>query len=83
MVGNFIGTNAAGATNFGNMAGIIIDGGASNNTIGGGDSADRNVIDDYLVGVSISGSSTTDNVVAANFIGTNASNISLGGDEAW
>ena len=35
VLGNFIGTNAAGTAALGNGTGVVIDNGASNNTIGG------------------------------------------------
>ena len=79
LVGNFIGSNPAGASGLGNVTGILIDGGASNNTIGGTSSAAANVIDsNSSAGVSITGASTTSNLLEGNFIGTNAAGSKLG-----
>ena len=70
IVGNFIGTDAAGTADLGNtLAGIAVNG--ANNTIGGPTAADRNVIsgnDGPGLGLAASG-----NVVQGNAIGTDAS----------
>ena len=42
--GNFIGVGADGTTAIGNQTGVYIDGGASDNTIGGGGMNEGNVI---------------------------------------
>ena len=73
--GNFIGTDSTGVVAVGNGEnGVLIEGGADRNVIGGGIAAARNVIsgngDD---GVSIIDAGTTGNVVRGNFIGTGAS----------
>ena len=44
VLGNFIGTNAAGTAALGNGTGVVIDNGASNNTIGGTGAGAGNVI---------------------------------------
>jgi titin len=70
VVGNYIGTDAAGAGDLGNRVGVRI-GNGSGNTIGGTTAGARNVIsgnDD--AGVRISGAAATANVVQGNFIGT-------------
>ena len=83
VAGNYVGTNALGTAAVPNNAwGVIVYGGAQNNRIGvnGPDtnaSAERNVISGNAgYGVAIegtsSGSNTTVNVVAGNYIGTNA-----------
>ena len=76
VLGNFIGTNAAGTGDVGSdTSGILINGsaGATGNVIGGSIAGARNVIsgnaDD---GVLISGANATANTVAGNLIGTNA-----------
>jgi len=70
VLGNFIGTNASGATNLGNGAGVAIDNSASNNTIGGTGAGAGNVISGNSVdGIDIS---SDGNLVQGNKIGTNA-----------
>jgi titin len=73
--GNYIGTNAAGDARLYNYYGVAIEQKARNNTIGTNDTPDemeRNVIS----GNSSSGvylNNATGNVIAGNYIGTNAS----------
>ncbi len=73
VLGNFIGTNKKGAAgNLGNATdGVLIDGGASANTIGS-PSNDNVLSGNRANGVEIKGSGTSSNVVLGNFIGTNA-----------
>jgi hypothetical protein len=76
--GNRIGTNAAGTAALANLDGVVIDGGASYNTIGGTAPGAGNTISgntDYGVWVTLSG--TTGNLVQGNRIGTNASTAAL------
>jgi hypothetical protein len=87
VAGNFIGTDASGAAALGNgQRGILFIGGVqSNNRIGTdgdgvGDAAERNVISGNgfafgggWSGVELNGAGTNLNVVAGNYIGTNAS----------
>jgi uncharacterized delta-60 repeat protein/CSLREA domain-containing protein len=75
--GNFIGTNAAGNAALANTRGILISNGATNNRIGTngdgtGDEAERNLISGNSFGIQIAATGTSGNVVAGNFIGTNA-----------
>ncbi|WP_415036523.1 DUF4347 domain-containing protein, partial [Azonexus sp.] len=74
VAGNYIGLNAAGtAAVSGGSTGITIGGGASGNTIGGSTTAARNVIsgnNDF--GIYVSSSTTANNTVQGNYIGTNA-----------
>lgn len=82
--GNFIGLNAAGSAALPNAwAGLEIYGGAQANTIGGTTDTALNIISGNLKqGVAISGTNTTGNVVAGNFIGLNpAGNAAL--PNAW
>jgi CSLREA domain-containing protein len=70
VVGNFIGTNAAGTQDLGNGgAGVYIDGAdTSDNTVGGSRPEPRNLISgNDLGGVEIY---TTDNAILGNLIGT-------------
>ena len=72
--GNLIGTDAAGAVPLGNtLHGIVVNGGATGNTIGGTAAGAGNVISgNDRFGVVISNPPTTGNVFAGNLIGTNA-----------
>ena len=69
VLGNFIGTNAAGTAALGNNGtGVLIDNGASNNTIGGTGAGAGNVISgNSSDGIDIS---SDGNLVQDNFIGT-------------
>ncbi len=71
--GNLIGTDAAGAVPLGNtLHGIVVNGGATGNTIGGTAAGAGNVISgNDRFGVVISNPPTTGNVFAGNLIGTN------------
>ena len=73
IAGNLIGTDALGATAIPNgLAGIIIQDGASNTSVGGLTPASRNLLSGNTGnGVSISGAATSGNLVAGNFLGTN------------
>ncbi len=85
--GNFIGISPSDSTaNPGNQTvGVLISGGATNNTIGatsstigGTVSGAPNVIGfNTSAGISITGSSTTGNVVLGNFIGTDSADDHL------
>ncbi len=72
--GNYIGTNAAGTAALANATyGVVINGGASGDTIGGSTAAARNVISgNTTYGIAIFNAGSNSNLVAANFIGTNA-----------
>ena len=71
--GNYIGIDEPGSSADGNLYGVWVSKGASANDIGGTQGAHRNVISgNAFVGVLISGSTSHDNRVRANRIGTNA-----------
>jgi titin len=71
---NFIGTNAAGDSPLQNYYGVQIEGGASNNLIGGISLADANLISgNQYDGVEITGTGTDSNVILSNTIGANLS----------
>ncbi len=73
VAGNYIGTNAAGKAAVANAYGVVIQAGASGNTIGGIAGSSGNLISGNASdGVVIALSGTTNNVVAANYIGTTA-----------
>src|SRR5262245_27641698 len=69
--GDYIGTTIAGTASVSNAVGVLLEGGAQANTIGGTTGAARNVISgNQSVGVSVAGSGTKNNVVEGNYIGT-------------
>jgi len=70
IAGNFIGTNGTAA--FANGNGILVQAGASLNTIGGTSANARNVISGNSVGIGFSRSDSSNNVVRGNYIGTDA-----------
>jgi uncharacterized repeat protein (TIGR01451 family) len=79
VVGNRIGTNPDGTAAVGNVeSGVLVM--SPNNTIGGTDPADANLISgNSFAGVNISGAAATGNSVRGNLIGTDASGtIGLG-----
>jgi titin len=81
--GNYIGTDATGTIDLGNVEnGVSIQEEAHDNTIGGGTDGERNVISgNGLNGVEIIGSGADYNTISGNFIGTDAGgNVDLGND---
>ncbi len=82
VVGNYIGTNAAGsAANANTSDGVLIQGGANNNHVGedaaAPGTAPGNVISgNSSNGVNVTGSGTNANTVAGNLIGTQANGTS-------
>ena len=83
VVGNFLGTDATGTKSLAggtNSMGILIAGGATNNTVGGTTLAARNLISGnkgsgVQVGSSSDVSATSGNVVAGNDIGTDVTGL--------
>lgn len=75
VAGCYIGTDASGTTSRSNLIyGILIDGGAHSNTIGGTTVNARNVISgSAFQGLVIRGTGVVGNVVLGNYIGLNAS----------
>ena len=72
ILGNYIGTNAAGTAALGNgWQGIYVDNGSQRTVIGGAAAGARNVISGNVTGIQFLGGST-DGVVRGNYIGTNA-----------
>ena len=79
MLGNFIGTNAAGTSPLAIRMKVCLAGGSSNNTIGGATAGAGNVIAANSVGVWVRGSGSNSNTIQGNFIGTNsAGTVGLG-----
>ena len=76
IAGNFIGTDITGTASIANDIGVLLEKGASNNTIGGTDPTMRNVISGNAdSGISILDPLATGNQVLGNFIGTNAAGL--------
>jgi hypothetical protein len=76
IAGNYIGTDPTGTQPVWNADGVLIDGGASGNTVGGTTAADRNVISgNYQAAVNLTDSGTKFNVIAGNYIGTDVSGL--------
>ena len=74
--GDFIGTDPTGAHALPNSIGIIIQNGATNNTIGGNSSSARDLISgNDGDGVHINGGGTSGNLVEGDYIGVNASGL--------
>ena len=72
--GNYIGTDVNGTAPLANGLGVSVLAGSTSNTIGGTDTADRNVISgNSLDGIWITGAGTSANTVLGNFIGTDSS----------
>ena len=75
--GNYIGTDVTGTVSFGNGDGVLIDGGAANNMIGGTTSGTGNLISGNYAQVVLTDAGTTGNQVAGNLVGTNASGTAV------
>ncbi len=75
--GNHIGTSPGGTLDWGNgYSGVFIAAGASGNTIGGDDAAERNVLSgNGWNGVDILGAGSDGNVVSGNYIGMGATGL--------
>ena len=72
--GNLVGLNAAGTAALGNAVGVVVQESATANLVGGTTAASRNIISgSTFAGVRITGTTTTANQIAGNYIGTNAS----------
>ncbi|MCU0871890.1 MAG: FG-GAP-like repeat-containing protein [Pirellulaceae bacterium] len=81
--GNFIGTDLTGKLRRANaIDGVLVDG-ASSNTIGGTNTATRNVISgNTRFGITVIGSGATRNVLQGNFIGTDVTGTAAVGNGA-
>jgi hypothetical protein len=74
VIGCYLGTNKDGAAANANHYGVFIDDGATNNTIGGLKSFERNVISGNIDGgILVRGADTRDNHILNNYIGLKAS----------
>jgi len=83
VAGCFVGTNAAGTAARANAGGGVFIESASNNTVGGTNAADRNVISgNGGHGVHISGANASGNRVLGNFLGTDVTGTAAVGNFA-
>ncbi len=75
LTGDMIGTNAAGTSAISNVGnGLLIDNGATNNTIGGTTATARDILSgNTLCGIQIYGNGSSGNIIEGDYIGTNAS----------
>ena len=81
--GDYIGTDSTGSNALPNADGVVIQNGATNNTIGGTTSAARDVISgNDGDGVHIAGGGTSGNVVEGDYIGVTASGSAALGNGA-
>ena len=71
VIGNYIGTNAAGTAALGNHEAVEICDGANNNIIGGTAAGEKNVIAAGKCGVHLCNGATS-NQILGNYVGTNA-----------
>ncbi len=85
VAGNYIGTNAAGATNLGNGAsGILISAGAQSNQVGGSTALANLIAYNAQTGVAVTGTGTTGDSIRFNSIYGNGSiGIDLGSDPQY
>ncbi len=71
VIHNRIGTDVTGTAKIGNTIGVLIDGAATNNVVGGTSVSDRNIISgNKRNGINIGGNGTNGNRVEGNYIGT-------------
>jgi len=76
VAGNYIGTDIGGTTALPNGSGVMISSGAYDNAIGGGGPGEGNLISgNRWLGIWIAHGDTNSNVVAGNYVGTDASGM--------
>ncbi len=78
--GNYIGTDKTGTANLSEgIAGVNIESGATDNTIGGTTAAARNILLGRVADVYIGGMGASDNLVEGNYLGTDVTgSVALG-----
>ncbi|MFK8018174.1 MAG: choice-of-anchor Q domain-containing protein, partial [Pseudomonadales bacterium] len=76
MLGNFIGTNAAGTAIVGNTGdGIQISSGAAGNVVGGLVAGARNIIAGNDDGIAVDGTGSDGNTIIGNYLGTDVTGL--------
>ncbi len=83
IAGNYIGTDVSGTADLGNAdRGIHVRNGSSNNTIGGTNASDRNVIAGNAVhAIDLAHAGTDNNMIQGNYLGVDATGaVALGND---
>jgi titin len=74
IIGNYIGTDPSGTERRENIIGLLLAGGAQDNTIGGDSDAERNILSgNFSAGAGILNTSSTGNVITGNYIGVDVS----------
>jgi parallel beta-helix repeat protein len=82
--GNFIGVDATGTNSLGNYTNGVSINGAGSNTIGGTIAGARNVISGNTnYGIEVFNAGATANVIAGNYIGTDARGLAARGNKRW
>src|SRR5262249_25596731 len=83
--GNLIGTDKDGVNALGNaLAGVALQLGTTNNTIGGTTAPARNIVSgNSLSGIEIKDGGSTGNVVEGNYIGTNSAGTAALGNSQY
>lgn len=84
LLGNYIGISADGATRLGNThVGVLIQGGASNNQIGGPLAGQGNVISgNGSIGIGLLSANTTGNSILGNLVGTDSTGMEVLGNQS-
>ena len=72
--GNYIGTDASGTVPLGNVYGVRVEGASTNNLIGGGTAADRNILSGNSAQVRLI---APGNRVSGNYVGTTADGLAV------
>jgi len=86
IAGNYIGTDYAAASAHENVNGLLLNNGASSNTIGGTVAGSRNVISGNSgAGIYLSGSGSDNNLIQGNYIGINGAGTAVlaNNDGVW
>jgi Ca2+-binding RTX toxin-like protein len=74
---NIIGLDPTGTFQIHNSTGVRIEAGSTNNTVGGATTLHRNIVSGNTgVGVSVAGATTSNNLIAGNYVGTSLDGLS-------
>ncbi len=83
VAGCYLGTDRDSTAGLGNRVGLVIEAGASRNTVGGSTAADRNIVSGNMIGVVIAYTGTMYNEVVGNYIGTNVTGMAALPNNLW